>query len=102
MAQRAMPRVHEPPEPHGRPLVDEASDIAERAGAYMQARMTRVSEQAQELAGRANARVERLTGKPVESWAGEVREFMRTHPLQSLAITIAVGYVLGKLTMSRR
>jgi ElaB/YqjD/DUF883 family membrane-anchored ribosome-binding protein len=97
-----MPRVHEPPEQQSRQFVDEASDIAERAGAYMQAQMTRVSEQAQGLAERANARVEQLTGKPVESWTADARRFMRTHPLQALAIAIAVGYVLGKLMMPRR
>ena len=34
----------------------------------------------------------------VEPWVAEVRGFVRTYPLQILAATIGLGYILGKLT----
>jgi ElaB/YqjD/DUF883 family membrane-anchored ribosome-binding protein len=34
----------------------------------------------------------------IEEWTADVRGFVRAYPLQILAATIAVGYVLGKLT----
>ena len=78
-----------------------AADVAERAGGYMQARMGQVSDRAQDLAQTANARVEQLTGRPVESWAGDVSRVVRDHPLKAVAVTVALGYVLGKV-MGRR
>jgi ElaB/YqjD/DUF883 family membrane-anchored ribosome-binding protein len=76
-------------------------DIAERAGAYLQARMTRASARAQDLAQDANDRVARLTGQSIDSWMAQTRSFLRERPLQAVFATIAVGYVLGKL-MTRR
>jgi ElaB/YqjD/DUF883 family membrane-anchored ribosome-binding protein len=34
----------------------------------------------------------------LEEWMADARGFIRAYPLQILAATIAVGYVLGKLT----
>ena|SRR5918992_1793770 len=81
----------------GRRLVDSAQDVAARAGAVMQKGLGRAGERAQDLAEDANQRVVRLTGRPIESWTGDMRRYVQEHPLQAVAITVAIGYVLGKL-----
>ena len=40
---------------------------------------------------------EQLTGRSLGQWTTQIRDFVRTHPLQALAVTIGLGYVLGKL-----
>jgi ElaB/YqjD/DUF883 family membrane-anchored ribosome-binding protein len=80
-----------------REVVSAAQDVAERAGAYLQARMTRASAQAQDLAQDANARIERLTGQSIDAWLAQARSFVRERPLQAVAGTVALGYVLGKI-----
>jgi ElaB/YqjD/DUF883 family membrane-anchored ribosome-binding protein len=56
------------------------------------------------LAGEAQDRigqqVERLTGRPMDSWMHDARQYVQEHPLQAVAMTIGLGFVLGKL-MSR-
>jgi ElaB/YqjD/DUF883 family membrane-anchored ribosome-binding protein len=76
---------------------ERAADVAERAGGYVQASMGRVSDRAQDLAQNASARVEQLTGRSVESLAGDVSRLVRDNPLRAIAVTIAIGYVLGKV-----
>jgi ElaB/YqjD/DUF883 family membrane-anchored ribosome-binding protein len=80
-----------------RRIVDNAQDAAARAGSYMQARVGRVSERAQDLAQEAGDRLERMTGRPLESWTSEARRFVQDHPLQAIAITVGLGFVLGKM-----
>jgi ElaB/YqjD/DUF883 family membrane-anchored ribosome-binding protein len=41
--------------------------------------------------------VERLTGRPMESWMRETRRYVQEHPLQAVALTIGLGFVLGKI-----
>ena len=94
-------RMRETSESGVRQLVDGAQHVAGRAGAYMQSRMGDVSERAQDLAQDANARVERLTGRPIESWMTDARKLVRQHPLGAIAVTIGLGYVLGKLLTPR-
>lgn len=101
MEERQMDRMREASATGARRLKDSAQDVAERASAYVQARMGDVSERAQGLAQDANARVAELTGKPVESWASDMRGYIREHPLQAVAIAIGLGYVFGKLMTSR-
>src|SRR5438105_12821955 len=74
-----------------------AGEAASRAGEFVQNRMSEMSERAQGLVRDANDRLESLTGRDVESWAGEARGRVREHPLQAIALTIGLGYVLGKL-----
>lgn len=81
----------------GRNVVDAAQDAAERAGSYVQTQMGRVSDRAQDLGRAASDRVEEYTGRSAEAWASQLRDQVRAHPLRMLAITIGVGYVLGKL-----
>jgi ElaB/YqjD/DUF883 family membrane-anchored ribosome-binding protein len=81
----------------GRRLAESAQDAASRATTYVQAGMDRVSERAQDLAHDASVQVERLTGRPLQSWTTEARRYIQEHPLQAIAITVGVGYVVGKM-----
>jgi ElaB/YqjD/DUF883 family membrane-anchored ribosome-binding protein len=85
----------------GRRLMDSAKDVAERAGSYAQASVHRISGHAQDVAGDlvedARVQVERFTGRNLEAWTADVRRFVQDRPLQAIAITIGVGYILGKI-----
>jgi ElaB/YqjD/DUF883 family membrane-anchored ribosome-binding protein len=65
---------------------ERAQEMAERAGAYVQERARDVGD-----------RVQRLTGRPMESWTQDARHFVREHPLRAIALTIGLGFVLGKI-----
>jgi ElaB/YqjD/DUF883 family membrane-anchored ribosome-binding protein len=60
--------------------------LADRAGTY-----------AQERARDVNDQVARLTGRSMESWTRDAGRYVREHPLQAIALTIGVGFVLGKI-----
>lgn len=85
----------------GRRLMDSARDVAERAGSYGQASVSRLSDRAQDVAGDlaedARVKLERFTGRNLDAWAADVRRFVQQRPLQAIAITIGIGYVLGKI-----
>jgi ElaB/YqjD/DUF883 family membrane-anchored ribosome-binding protein len=85
----------------GRRLMESAKDAAERAGSYAQASVHRMSGRAQDVAGElvedAREHVERFTGRNLEAWMADVRRFVQDRPLQAIAITIGVGYILGKI-----
>jgi ElaB/YqjD/DUF883 family membrane-anchored ribosome-binding protein len=54
----------------------------------------RMASEAQDMIGE---QVERLTGRPMESWMRDARRYVQEHPLQAVAMTIGLGFVLGKL-----
>jgi ElaB/YqjD/DUF883 family membrane-anchored ribosome-binding protein len=54
----------------------------------------RMASEAQDMIGE---QVERLTGRPMESWMRDARRYVQEHPLQAVAVTIGLGFVLGKL-----
>jgi len=33
----------------------------------------------------------------VEAWSRDARNYVRSHPMQAVAITIGLGFLLGKL-----
>jgi ElaB/YqjD/DUF883 family membrane-anchored ribosome-binding protein len=101
MAQDSTENLAGATEAQTRKAVLAAQDVAERAGSYMQDQVAHLSDRAQELAREANDRVKAYTGRPLEDWVAEARDFIRTHPLQALAATIGLGYILGKV-MKRR
>ena len=85
----------------GRKLVDSARDIAERAGSYASTSVSRLSDRATDVAGDlaedAREQLERFTGRNLDAWTSDVRRFVQDRPLQAILITVAVGYVLGKM-----
>ena len=72
-------------------------DVAERAGTYVQHQATHLADRAQDLAREANERLKAYTGRPLDDWVADIRDVVRRHPLQALAATIGLGYVLGKV-----
>jgi ElaB/YqjD/DUF883 family membrane-anchored ribosome-binding protein len=83
-----------------RRLLQTAAATAERAGAYVQAAMSRLGEPAQELTRDAGHRMAEYT-RAVGGWTREAQDFMRRHPLQVLAGALVLGYVAGKLRWRR-
>jgi len=67
---------------------DSAQSAAERASEYVQ-----------EQLHRADSKVTEITGRPLASWTADAQKFVRDHPVQSAAIVLGVGYVLGKLML---
>jgi ElaB/YqjD/DUF883 family membrane-anchored ribosome-binding protein len=65
---------------------ERAQEMAGRAGSYVQERARDVGDQ-----------VERITGRSMESWTREARHYVREHPLRAIALTIGLGFVLGKI-----
>jgi ElaB/YqjD/DUF883 family membrane-anchored ribosome-binding protein len=63
-----------------------ALQLADRAGDYVQEHARSVSEQ-----------VTRLTGRSMDSWTRDARRYARHHPLQAIALTVGLGFVLGKV-----
>jgi ElaB/YqjD/DUF883 family membrane-anchored ribosome-binding protein len=97
MDDRPVDRLREVSTQPARRVMDSPHDVAERAGAYLHARMSGVSERAQDMAQAANAHVAELTGRPIESWAADARTAVRRHPLAAVAVAISLGYLVGKL-----
>lgn len=56
-----------------------------------------MEDRARQLMDSAGDKVAEYTGRPLDSWTADVRGFVRDHPLQTIAIMIAFGYVIGKL-----
>lgn len=75
----------ETPQGHIPTAVRTVRDAAERAGSH-------VRESVADLFDRAHELIQEADG-----WVGDVREFVRTHPLQALAATVGIGFILGKL-----
>ena len=85
----------------GRRLVESARDMAERASTYAQSSVSRLSDRAQDVAGDlaedARVQLERFTGRNLDAWTSDVRRFVQDRPMQAILITMAIGYVLGKM-----
>jgi ElaB/YqjD/DUF883 family membrane-anchored ribosome-binding protein len=97
MEDRRLESMSDTAQRNARRLAGEAQDAATRAGSYAQARAQEMADRAGEYARDMDAQVERLTGQPMEAWGRDARRYVRSHPLQAIAITIGVGFLLGKL-----
>lgn len=80
-----------------RRIMESAQDVASRASSYVEKGMGRASERAADLADDASRGLERLTGRSLESWMEDGRRYVQRHPLQAVAIMVAVGYLLGNI-----
>ena len=101
MDERRLESIGESAQRSARRMAGDAQDMAARAGSYAQ-------ERAQEVAGRAGTymsqraremgnQVQRLTGRSTDAWMRDARRFVQEHPLQAVAITVGLGFVLGKI-----
>jgi len=101
MDERRLESIGETAQRGARRMAGDAQDVAARAGSYAQ-------ERAQEMAERASGfmsqrardvgdQVERMTGRPADAWMRDARRFVQNHPLQAVALTVGLGFVLGKI-----
>jgi ElaB/YqjD/DUF883 family membrane-anchored ribosome-binding protein len=101
MDERRLESIGETAQRGARRVAGDAQDMAARAGGYAQ-------ERAQEMAERASGfvsqrardvgdQVARLTGRPADAWMRDARRFVQDHPLKAVALTVGLGFVLGKL-----
>jgi ElaB/YqjD/DUF883 family membrane-anchored ribosome-binding protein len=97
MEDRRLESVSETAQRSARRLAGEAQDAAARASGYAQTRAQEVADRAGEYARDMGTQVERLTGRPIEAWSRDARNYVRSHPMQAVAITIGLGFLLGKL-----
>lgn len=97
MEDRRIDAMSESAQAAARRMADGAQEAASKAGTYMQARIGRVAERAQDYVHDASDEIERVTGRPLESWTAEARRFVQSHPLQAIALTVGLGFVLGKM-----
>jgi ElaB/YqjD/DUF883 family membrane-anchored ribosome-binding protein len=97
MDERRLESVSETAQRNARRLAAEAQDAATRAGSYAQSRAQEMADRAGEYARDMDTQVERLTGRPMEAWSRDARNYVRSHPMQAVAITIGLGFLLGKL-----
>jgi ElaB/YqjD/DUF883 family membrane-anchored ribosome-binding protein len=67
-------------------VTGKAQEAAQRAGAYAQDRIREVRET-----------VEQRTGRPLDAWVDDTRQYVRQHPLQAILLTVGLGFLLGKL-----
>ena len=68
-------------------------DTAARAASSMQHRLNRVSERAQDFASDASEQFRGSMGPYMQ----QAKRFVQDRPLQAIALTIGLGFVLGKL-----
>ena len=97
MDERRLESVSDTAQRSARHLAGEAQDAATRASSYAQARAQELADRAGEYAREMGTQVERLTGRPVEAWSRDARNYVRRHPMQAVALTIGLGFLLGKL-----
>ena len=76
--------------------MEAVGDTAARAASSMQHRLNRVSERAQDLASDAGDQLSHVRGS-MGPYMEQARRFVQARPLQAIALTIGLGFVLGKL-----
>jgi hypothetical protein len=72
-------------------------DATSRTTEYVRDGLGRVADYAHGLTAKASDQIAELTGRPPEAWSRELRRLVEQHPLQSLLVTVGLGYALGKV-----
>jgi ElaB/YqjD/DUF883 family membrane-anchored ribosome-binding protein len=76
--------------------MESMGDTAARAASSMQNRLNRVSERAQDYVSEAGGQFSQIRGS-MGPYMEQARRFVQDRPLQAIALTIGLGFVLGKL-----
>ena len=76
--------------------MDAMGDTAARAASSMQGRLNRVSDRAQDFASGAGEQLSQFRGS-MDLYMEQARRFVQDRPLQAIALTVGLGFVLGKL-----
>ena len=61
-------------------------ESAQSAAGYLRGQLERV-----------DTRIGEVTGRSLESWTADARKLLREHPVQTAAVMLGLGYVLGKV-----
>ena len=80
--------------------MEAVGDTAARAAGSMQSRLNRVSDRAQDFASDAGEHLSQLGGS-MGPYMDQAKRFVQDRPLQAIALTIGLGFVLGKLLGGR-
>ena len=80
-----------------RRVAEAGRDTALRATDYVRDGLGRAADLAHDWSSKAEEQIADLTSHPPDAWTRQLRGFVEQNPLKSLLITIAIGYVLGKL-----
>jgi len=82
-------------------MKDRTTETLTQAAEQGRRLVNRWSDRAQDVAGDlatdAREQVERFTGRDLDAWTNDLRRFVQERPLQAVLVTVAVGYVLGKM-----
>ena len=101
MDERRLESIGETAQRGARRMAGDAQDVAARAGSYAQERAQEMAERASgfmsQRARDVGGQVERMTGRPADAWMRDARRFVQNHPLQAVALTVGLGFVLGKI-----
>jgi ElaB/YqjD/DUF883 family membrane-anchored ribosome-binding protein len=101
MEERRLERITDTAQRSARRIADDAQDMASRAGGYAQERAQEMAERAgsyvSQRARDANDQIQRLTGRRSDAWMKDAQRFVKDHPLQAVALTVGLGFVLGKI-----
>ena len=101
MDERRLENIADTAQRNARRMAGDAQHMAARAGNYAQERAQEMAERAGDYVSRrandVNDQVQRLTGRAANSWMRDARRFVQQHPLQAVAITVGLGFVLGKI-----
>lgn len=78
-----------------------AHQTVDRVSATAHETVDRLANSATRLADRLDERTRRLTDAPLRAWDYS-RSSVQEHPMQAVAAALLVGYVMGRLSGSRR
>jgi ElaB/YqjD/DUF883 family membrane-anchored ribosome-binding protein len=81
----------------GGAVVTVTRDILEGAQTYAQRQVSALANRTRELGRLANETLVTSTGRTPDTWVTDAHAYLKTRPVQVLAVTIGVGYLLGKL-----
>jgi ElaB/YqjD/DUF883 family membrane-anchored ribosome-binding protein len=80
-----------------RRVAEAGRDTASRATDYVRDGLGRAADLAHDWSSKAGEQIADITGRQPDAWTRQVRGFVEQNPMKSLLITIAIGYMLGKL-----
>lgn len=84
----------------GTGTTEQARHAVERASATAHQTVDRLANRASRLAGSLDEKTRKLTDAPLRAWETS-RTQVQDHPMQAIAASLVIGFLLGRLTGSR-
>lgn len=79
---------------------DQAKQAVERASTTAHETVDRLASKASRFAGQLDEKNRKLTDAPMRAWETS-RTQVQDHPMQAIAASLVIGFLLGRLTGSR-